>query len=381
MRRALVTACLLTGACRATAERPPAPPAAPALLVHNALRGDLTLVEDPATTPRLRVLPCASIGKWALPAAVRDGRFVALDTERRQLDVIDLSRVRQARCKTGEDLVTKRVPLHSGGVPYRGKLLGDRLFVSYFSENRLEIYHWPDLTWERDVRFDADENLGLSDMDADGQTLLVTATGYVCFERHCPQGRFHASHLYFLDTRGPMTPPFREARPTNHNTLSVAARPGYVVSAGELEGGYGSLQRLKPDGTLGAEIKMPKGSGPETIHLLRDGALVVHQMAGEYLFLVDPDKDQLRAILRFDGHAFVSVPTDIGELPDRSSAELQDVLVDPRDPDRLFIVDMKGDRLVRARRKPGEWTLTVERVDSLANEAFRSATQWMAWLP
>jgi hypothetical protein len=379
MMRTLVVACLLAGACHAKADR--AAPSTAALLVHNALRGDLTLVEDLAGTPRLRVLPCASIGKWALPAALRDGQLVALDTERRQLAVIKLSGVRQARCLAGEDLVTKRVPLHGGGVPYRGKLVGERLFVSYFSENRLEVYHWPDLTWERDVRFDAAENLGLSDMDADGQTLLVTATGYVCFERHCPQGRFHASHLYFLDTRGPLTPPFREARPKNLNTLSVAARPGYVVSAGELEGGYGSLQRLRPDGTLGAEIKLPKGSGPETIHLLHDGALLVHQMAGEYLFLVDPQNDRLRAILRFDGKAFVSVATDVGELPDRSSAELQDVIVDPRDPDRLFIVDMKGDRLVRARRKSGEWTLAVERVDSLANEAFRSATQWMAWLP
>ena len=89
----------------------------------------------------------------------------------------------------------------------------------------------------------------------------------------------------------------------------------------------------------------------------------------------------MRAILRFDGHVFAPMPLDIAALPDRSSAELQDVVVDPRDPDRLFIVDMKGDRLVRARRKPGEWTLTVERVDSLANESFRSATQWMAWLP
>ena len=379
MIRALLAACLVAGGCRATVARAPASTAA--LIVHNALRGDLTLVEDPAGVPHARPLPCASIGKWALPAAVRDGRLVALDTERRQLDVVELGRVRQARCAAGEDLVSARVPLHGGGVPYRGKLAGDRLFVSYFSENRIEVYHWPDLTWERDIRFDAKENLGLSDMDVDGQTLLVTATGYVCFERHCPHGRFHASHLYFVDTKSGLTPPFREAHPANLNTLSVAAKPGYVVSAGDLEGGYGSVQRLRPDGTLGVEIKLPRGSGPETIHPLRDGAILVHQMAGEYLFLVDTHEDRLRAILRFDGHAFAPLPLDVAELPDRSSAELQDVVVDPRDPDRLFIVDMKGDRLVRARRKPGQWTLDVERVDSLATESFHSATQWMAWVP
>ncbi len=231
------------------------------------------------------------------------------------------------------------------------------------------------------MRFDATENLGLSDMDADGATLLVTAAGYVCFDRDCPGGRFHDSHLYFIDTRGPLTPPFAEALPANQNTLSVLADPPYVVSAGNLDGGYGSLQRVHADHTLGAPIRLPMASGPETAHNLGDGALIVHQMAGEHLFLIDTREDRLRAILRFDGHAFVTVPLETESLPERSSAELQDVLVDPKDPGRLVLVDMKGDRLVRARRRPGEWTLTVERVDSLATESFRSATQWGAWLP
>jgi hypothetical protein len=338
-------------------------------------------VEDPAGVPHTRLVPCAKLGKWALPAAVRDGRLIALDTERRKIALVDLGRLRESRCGDGEDLVVKRVPLHGGAVPYGGKLVGDRLFVTFFSENRIEVYRWPALAWERDVRFDAKENLGLSDMDADGDTLIVTATGYVCFERHCPQGRFHPSHLFFLDTRGPLTPPFRETRPANLNTLSVAAHPGYLVSAGDIEGGYGSLQRVRGDGTLGTEIRLPKASGPERAYALKDGTLLVHQMNGEHLFVIDTRADKLSAILRFDGHAFKAVPVATASLPERASAGLRDLVGDPGDPDRLFIVDTKGDRLVRARWKPEAKTLTVERVDSLATESFRSATQWAAWLP
>jgi hypothetical protein len=238
--------------------------------------------------------------------------------------------------------------------------------VSFFSENRLEVYRWPDLSFERDVRFEANENLGLSDMDADGSTLLVTAAGYVCFERDCPSGRFRASHVYFVDTGGGLTPPFPEAAPANLNTLSVLANPPYVVSAGDFEGGYGSLQRIRKDRTLGAPIRLPVAAGPETAHDLGDGVVLVHQMAGEHLFMIDARADALRSILRFDGHAFAQVPLDANVLPERSTAELQDVLVDPKDPSRLVLIDMKGDRLVQARHRPGEWTLTVERVDSLA---------------
>jgi hypothetical protein len=365
-------------ACRATSTRERS---VPALLVHNALRGDVTVVEDPAGNPRFTVLPCAQLGRWAVYAGERDGQLVALDTERRQLAALDLGKLRGARCPFAEELAVRRVPLHGGAVPYRGRFVGDRLFVSFFSENRIEVYRWPDLSWERDIRFEASENLGLSDMDTDGSTLLVTATGYVCFERHCRGGRFRGSHLYFIDTRTAMTPPFPEAVPANLNTLSVLANPPYLVSAGDLEGGYGSLQRIKDDHTLGAPIRLPTAAGPETAHYLGDDVLLVHQMAGEHLFLIDTRTDTLRAILRFDGHAFLTVPLDTKALPERSAAELQDVAIDPHDRGRLFLVDMKGDRLVVARHTPGDWTLTVERVDSLATESFRAATQWTSWLP
>jgi hypothetical protein len=376
--RCLFALLALAPACRAssTRDRPAA-----ALLVHNALRGDVTVVEDVAGAPTLRVLPCVQLGRWAVRVDVKDGELVALDTERRALTAVDLASLRAARCTAGEHTATRSVPLNSGAVPYRAKFVGNRLFVSFFSENRLEVYRWPDLSFERDVRFEAKENLGLSDMDADGSTLLVTAAGYVCFERDCPAGRFRASHLYFIDTRAALTPPFPEATPANLNTLSVLAHPPYVVSAGDLEGGYGSLERIRADRTLGSPIRLPVAAGPETAHDLGDGVVLVHQMAGEHLFLIDAREDTLRAILRFDGHDFVQVPLDSKELPERSSAELQDVLVDPKDSGRLYLVDMKGDRLVRARHRPREWTLTVERVDSLATESFRTATQWTAWVP
>ena len=376
--RCLVAVLAVGSACRASAthDRLPA-----ALLVHNALRGDVTVVEEVAGTPRARVLPCVQLGRWAVRVDVRDGELVALDTERRALTVVDLGKLRGMQCTPGEPLATRSVPLHGGAIPYRARFVGGRLFVSFFSENRLEVYRWPDLSFERDIHIEANENLGLSDMDADGTTLLVTAAGYVCFDRQCPSGRFRASHLYFIDTRGNLTPPFPEATPANLNTVSVLANPPYLVSAGDLEGGFGSLQRIRSDRTLGSPIVLPVAAGPETAHDLGDGVVLVHQMAGEHLFLIDAHADALRAILRFDGQAFVQVALDSKVLPERSTAELQDVLADPNDPSRLFLVDMKGDRLIRARHRPGEWTLTVERVDSLATASFRSATQWTAWLP
>jgi hypothetical protein len=104
-------------------------------------------------------------------------------------------------------------------------------------------------------------------------------------------------------------------------------------------------------------------------------------MAGEHLFLVDTREDRLRTILKFDGRAFVQVPLDTAALPERSSAEIQDVLADPKDPALLYFADMKGDRLIRARFEPKKWTLEVEKVVPLKTESFRSATQWMVWLP
>jgi hypothetical protein len=322
------------------------------------------------------------LGQWAVYGAERDGRFVALDTEHRQLVLLDLLRLRAARCDAdAADTVARRVPLHGGALPYRAHLVGDRLFVSFFSENRLEVYRWPDLAWERDVRFDGAENLGLSDMDVDGATLLVSAAGYVCFTRDCPNGRFHASHLYFVDTSGPLLPPFAEARPANVNTLSVLARPGFIVSAGDLDGGHGSLQRIHADRTLGPEIRLPAAASPETAHLVDDATLVVHQMAGEHLFVIDVAHERLRRILRFDGRAFVSLPLDTATLPAESAAELQDLQVDPHDRRRLFLVDMKRDRLIRARYHPEDGTLSVERIESLAAGSTRRATQWLVWLP
>jgi hypothetical protein len=365
-------------ACRASSTRDRA---GATLLVHNALRGDVTIVETGAGAPQLRALPCVQLGRWAVRVDVRDGELVALDTERRALTTVDLASLRGVRCAPGEHVATRSVTLHGGAVPYRARFVENRLFVSFFSENRLEVYRWPELSFERDIRFDASENLGLSDMDADGSTLLVTAAGYVCFDRDCPSGRFRASHLYFIDTRGGLVPPFPETTPANLNALSVLANPPYVVSAGDLEGGYGSLQRIRSDHTLASSIRLPVAAGPETAHDLGDGVVLVHQMAGEHLFLIDAHEDALKAILRFDGHAFEQVPLDAKVLPERSSAELQDVLADPKDASRLFLVDMKGDRLVVARHRPREWTLTVDRVDSLATESFRSATQWTAWVP
>jgi hypothetical protein len=368
---------------------PPAPPTTPpptehrSLAVYNALTGDLSLVEDATGAPRRKTLGCARLGKWAVRAGVADGQLIVLDTEHRAIEAVPLAAVAAGCASGGAELPVRRVPLHASKLPCKGRLVGERLYVTYFADNLIESYRWPALTFEDELHIVAERNLGLSDLDAEGTTLLVAGSGYACFDRHCPDGRYQPARVFFLDATRPLAAanPPAEVRPANVNTAGVIARPPFAINVGDVEGGYGSLQRIAvAERTLGPEIKLPRAASPSLARAL-PGALVVAQMSGEHVFLVDTARDQLRAILRFDGQAFVAVPVDVPSLAERSAADFQDILVDPRAPDRLLLVDAKGERLVRARWSASDFSLTVESVTALATEAYKSTPDWAVWLP
>ena len=381
--------------------RTPAPEALDAartLVVYNAISGDLSVLDAPsAPATAARTLPCVHLHRWSLRVGTHDDHLVTLDSQDPAIELVSLRMLRRIAdgrepCVAGQNRVARRVAIASRRVPYMGLLVGSRLYVSDFSANVIEVYDWvagtanepPDLRFEREIRFPAARNLGLSDMAARGETLLVAANGYFCFERDCPSGRLAESHLFFVPLGETGTGPFPEARPANLNGAGLythaPTEAPYVISAGDFGGGYSSLQRVLPDRTLGPEITLLRNAAAKSAFALTDDTFIVLQFSGEHVFLVDARRDRLRRILRFDGAAFVDVPLDTAALPDRASADFQDLLADPGSSGRFYLIDAKGERLLHLRTDNAGSTLEVVRVTVLRTEAYRSFPRWGFWL-
>jgi hypothetical protein len=362
------------------------PLSAGTLLIYNGATGDASLLTDTIGQPRRRTLPCVSFGRFAQRVGVYQGDVVALDTvgnaiARLALAQVDAIARGEARCEAGHNLV-RSTKVHGGHVPYRGLFVGDRLYVSYFSDNLVEEYQMDgEPRFVRDIPFAAGENLGLSEMAAVGRTLMVTAAGYHCFKRDCPDGRFHASRLLFVDLDRPVAP-FPEVRPAELNTCgirSLDAERTFIVNAGDLQGGRSSVQRLDAKRTLHDQIPLPRAAGASSIHALSPATLAVLQMSGEHLFLIDATTEKLVRTLRFDGQTLAEAPAaDV--LPERSQANLQDLIGDPQKADRFYLVDEKGERLLHLRFHETDRTLELLRVTSLATDAFHAGPTWGVFL-
>ncbi len=363
------------------------------LVVANGATGDLSLVDVAASShTRVRVLRCAALGRWPIRVGVKDGYVVALDTERPAVVLLELATLRRiargdAPCAPDTDVAARRVSIASGHVPYRGLLAGDRLYVSDFADNTVEVYDWiagavPDLRLVRTIAFTSDENLGIAEMAMRGDVLLVAATGYFCFARDCPTGRLHASHLYFVPPDA--APPFVDAHPANLNAGGLYHRPGtgatYVVAAGDFTGGRSSLQRLEVGAELGAEIALPRNAAARSAFALDDAHFVVTQFSGEHVFVIDAADDHLASILRFDGGGFEELPLETPVLPDRAQADIQDILPDDPSAGTFLLVDAKGERLIHAAFDPSRATLRATGTTSLATAAFRAVPMWGVWL-
>jgi hypothetical protein len=359
----------------------------PDLAVYNAVSGNISVVRGLGVSPALTTFPCLKLGRWNVRVAVRDGHLLTLDTESRELHVLSLETIRalaggRAACRRGSE-VALTVPLRSGEVPYRALLHGDRLYVDYFGQNLVEVYSWTpkpnvEIAFVREIRFQHDKPLGLSDLAVENGELVVAAAALTCFARHCPGESYAAPHLYFVPFEAQGMNRFPDVQPENVNASGLYRHPAsgalYVIKTGNYRGGHGSLQRLLPGRRLGAELALPTAAAPARAFPLDADTFAVLQMSGEHVFLVDARQDKLRATLRFDGRAFVPA----GPIPDRAAADFQDVLADPIAPDRFHFLDSRGDRLITARFTPPA-DLKVLATFSL-KAAFRSGPAWALWL-
>jgi hypothetical protein len=383
---AVLTALVAAGAALWLRRRPAPLAPVPSLVAYNAITGDLSLVDAPATaTAARRTLPCGQLGRWAVRVGIHDDQLVALETLTRQIEVVPLEQLRRIRagrerCEAAAS-IARRVPLHAGKIPYRGHVDGGRLYVSYFADNLVEVYRWPALTWERDIRFEASENLGLSDLQVADGALLVAATGYFCFARDCT-GRLHAPHLFSVSPGARW--PFPEARPANANASGLYRHPPngarYLINSGEYSRGYGSLQRILPGPALGPELRLPTNSAPALAVPLSATRFAVLPFTGDHLYVVDAAADRLVAALHLDGTRFERVDP-AQPISDRAAADLQELLAVPGSTDRFLLLDAKNDRLLQLRHHAADDTLEVTGTVSLATGAYRSGPQWAFWLP
>jgi hypothetical protein len=366
-------------------------PSRPWLFVYNAVAHDATLLADPARADGPRVtLDCLELPEWALRVGVHGDELVLLDPK--QFSILTLSTSALRRAAEGDAPCSaarpRRVPLHAAQVPYRGLLDGDRLYVSYFSGNLVEVYAstggaGPGWKLESELRFPASENLGLSDLAVTGGQLAVAATGYFCYSRVCPEGHFRPPRVLFADLHGATHGPFPEARPANINSSGLYLDPSgalFVINSGDYGGGYGSVQRLHPDRTVGPEIRLPRAAAPGSAHALGGGLFAVLQFSGEHLFVVDGAGERLRRILRFDGKGFVDLPLDTAQLPDRSASDLQDVVPDPASPNAFFVVDAKREMLLHVAFDAPSASLRLMSTTPLAGSGFRTSPAWAVWL-
>jgi hypothetical protein len=364
----------------------PAEPPPRVLVVYAAVSRELLLCdgEGRAVTRRLA---CLGLPRWALRVGATPDHLLLLDAERPAVLLLPLAGLRALA--RGGACDPRRPPLHrlalaSRDPPYAGLLLGDRLYLSFFSGNRVELHRLragatPRLELERVTRFPAPENLGLSDLALHGGELVVAATGYRCFARHCPGGRFGAGRLFFLSPAGELRGPGIATANRNPAGLYTHAPTGvsYLLSAGELEGGHGSVERLLGARRLGPPLRLARGTATARAFPLglRDVALLA--FAGDRLTIIDSYRDRVRAALRFDGRVLHPVPPH-RPVPDRRRADLQELL--PLGGEEHLLLDSLGDQLVRLRYREHDASASVGSRTSLREGRQRVGPSWAFWL-
>jgi hypothetical protein len=362
----------------------------PWLAVYEAIGQDLLLLGPPVDgAGARRRLGCLHLPRWAVRVGEKDDRLLLLDPTAASpsLLAVDLERLRRivagrATCDDAHPPLV-RVALHANKVPYRGLIDGDTIWVSYFGERFVERYRWharhsPPVAYDGALPLPGDD-LGLSDLALVGDTLAVAASGYRCYGANCPRGHFAPGRVFLVDRA---TAAARVVLPENVNSAGLYRHldgATFVISAGDYAGGHGSVQRLGADGTLGRAIRLPPGSAAGSARALDRDHFVVLQMSGEHLFVIDAAADALTRVLRFDGERFVAVDA-AAALPDRATADFQDLVADGAVPDRFFVVDSKGERLLVVRWHAADAALTVEHVVPLGDARFRVSPNWALWL-
>lgn len=365
------------------------------LFVYNAVSGDASVALDPGGDQfRLIPLPELKLGRWNVRIGVSGDALLMLDTEGKRLHALDLDWVRRRAQGAAVPLAAaglRSLPLHAEFVPYRAAMRGDRIWVDYFSGNRIEAYRWQaggGFSYLGEHVLPAQRALGLSDLLLHRGRLLVAASGLSCLARLCPKETAPDPRVFaFALDAEPVGALAAELHPANVNAAGLYMHPGngavFVLNAGEYRGGYSSIQRLRDDGRLGPEIRLARNAGAARAFPLDARTCVILQFSGEHAFLFDTQYDRVLARLRFDdkGKRFVTLAADPdAPLSERPRSDLQDVVPDPEHTERCYMVDSKREQLLHvAFRAPS--TLELLSTASLRTAAFRSSPSWAVWLP
>lgn len=349
------------------------------LFVYGAGADGPMLVGNPGRRrPLLRSAACVKLPVDAMHFAERDDDLVILDRPQPALLLLSRDFLRRvgagtASCTASDPSPVRRIPLHSGRIPNRATMAGDRLMISFFKDNLVEEYTWvpaqegaeATALFVRDIAFRTPEDLGLGDLMVVGQRLLVA-------------GR---KRLFAIPHRNALWP-FVDTRPSNSGANALYRHPSsdvWLIAAGE-PGGYGSVQQVieVDPPTLEAEVRLPDGSDPVAGYALGADHFVVVQRSGEHLFVFDARDGRLAKILRFNGSAFVGVDRDLPKIPAGAGSELRQLLADPDAARELYLVDGKREQLLRV-HVAGDG-LTLEGTVRLGDGKGRRAPRWAAWL-
>jgi hypothetical protein len=344
------------------------------LAVYGAATSSLTLVHDPGgSSPATRSAACVKLPVDALAFADRDDDLVLLDRPQPALLLLSRDFLRRvaagtAPCAASDPSPVRRIPLHSGKIPNRATMAGDRLLISFYKDNLVEEYTWVPATdddeatalFVRDIAFRTPEDLGLGDLMVVGNRLLVAAR----------------KRLFAIPHRNALWP-FVDARAPNGGATGLYIHPSsdvWLIASGEGAGGYGSVQRVidVDPPTLEAEVRLPVNAAPTAGYTLGPDHFAVVQRGGEHLFIFDARDGRLSKIVRFDGRGFVEVARDTATLPAESGGDIQQLVADPNRAGESYLLDRKRGALVRVRAEGDR--LTVQGAVRVR------APTWAVWL-
>ncbi len=368
-------------------------------VVYASLLPGLGLVDMGAAEPTVRWLRCLDVPSWAMRIGVRDDALTFLDAPGHQVLLVPLPLFRAVAagsraCETPEPGLVHHIRLDEHEMPYEGLSSGDDLFVSYFQTNQLVRYRWtpsfagtpPSLVRVRDWQLASPSGKGASALRLFDGKVFVADAGWSCEDgNRCPT-LYGESHLYAVDPGPPSFAPVGPAAyPEAINAAGLYLHPAtealYVLAAGGPSGGESSLRRLVGTWALGPALRLPRNAKAFKAFPLDADHFAVMQIGGDHLFVVDARTDHLAAIARFDGSRFAAVPVGVAELAERTSADLQDLVAEPRTPHRYVLVDSKGEQLARIAFDPRTLSFSVLGRTSLRGEGRHTTPSWGLWLP
>jgi hypothetical protein len=329
------------------------------LAVYGAGAPSLMLVHDPARpSPATRSATCVKLPVDTVAFAERADDLLMLDRPQPGLLFLPRDFLRRVAagsepCGASDPSPLRRIPLHSGKIPNRATMAGDRILITFFKDNLIEEYTWvpahddegATALFVRDIAFRTPEDLGLGDLMVVGNRLLVAAR----------------RRLFAIPHRNALWP-FVDTRPENAGATGLFRHPSsdvWLIASGEGPGAHGTVQRiLEVDPpTLEADVRLPVNAAPVAAFTLGPDHFAVVQRAGDHLFIFDARDGRLSKIVRFDGSAFVDVPRVTAWLPEQTDGEIKQLLPDPDRPGELYLLDRKRNALVWLRADGDQLTV------------------------